>query len=152
MGVSSEVKPAVDLASRCWLTVTSFSLPAGSVALIVLVLSMPTGFPRHLSNATRRGRWTRESFLRIDLIGTFLLFGSSVLLVATLEEAGSRYEWSSAIIIVFLVLCGAFWLCFLGWEWFVSREGSIQEPVLTWRFMENRIFMGMLLCVSNAML
>jgi hypothetical protein len=108
-------------------SLTVGSVPAGIFNMLVLQLSMPTNFPRHLHPASKVPFYSRTTFRRLDLVGCFLLFGASALLVACLQEAGLRYRWSSALIIILLVLCGLMWHSFGLFEWFITRK---QETAL----------------------
>ena len=153
-----------------------YSIPAGLITLVILHLATPTNFPRHLHPTSKPVWYSMASLRRLDILGCFLLLGASGFLVATLEEAGSRYEWSSPLIIVFLLLCGVLWIGFVWWSWVVTRRHEKgerhgerkerdqgldrtergrkretkrrrTEPVFPWRFARNRTFMAMLLYV-----
>ena len=124
-------------------------MPCGAAALALLLLVIPRGFPdlairekrqefSHLASVTLR---------KLDFVGFLLLLLASVFLVTALEEAGTRYSWSSALTIVFLVVSGLSWLGVIAWAWFVDRRQTSVEPVFTWRFLQNRVFMGAALYV-----
>ncbi|PVI05321.1 MFS general substrate transporter [Periconia macrospinosa] len=158
-----------------WRWVFLLNVPAGLITILFLHLSVPTNFPRHLRPVPRKSWLSRSGLRRIDFVGCFLLFGASGLLVASLEEAGLHYEWSSPTIIVLLVMCGLFWIGFVLWERAITlRQESAQkpsllkalvsfrsqsassdgskiyadrvEPIFPWRFVKNRVFFSMLLC------
>jgi hypothetical protein len=74
----------------------------------------------------------------------FLLLASSVLLVFTLEEGGSRYPWDSAAIIAPLVLAIIAAIVLASWEVFLERKGSVQAPVLPPSILKNRLLTAML--------
>lgn len=82
---------------------------------------------------------------RIDWLGAALLLGASVLLVAALENAGLRRPWSSGYVAGMLVVSGVLWLVLLAWQWKVTRDDGVREPVFPWRFIENRVPFGMML-------
>jgi len=48
-----------------------------------------------------------------------------------------------------LLLCGSavLWPSFIVWEWLVTSRGDVQEPVFTWRFVKNRVILGLLLSI-----
>ena len=120
------------------------SLPAGAVALILLYIFMPAGFPHTLGAKSASKTELRDILVRIDYIGAILLFGASVCFVAALEEAGTHYEWSSATIIVLLVLSALLAIGFLWWEHSLNDERKTQEAVFSWRLLKHRVFMGSL--------
>ena len=74
-----------------------------------------------------------------------MLLVATLFLVAALEEAGNRFEWRSAFVIVLLTVSGTTWIAFLVWERKVTLSRDSQEPVFPWRFIQSRIWMGMLL-------
>ena len=92
---------------------------------------MPAGFPRSSSYKRDEKIFSKQPLVRIDFAGAILLFGSSVCFVTGLEEAGTHYSWSSAIIIVLLVLTVVFTISFVWWENFLSRKEKVQEAVFT---------------------
>ena len=87
----------------------------------------------------------KETIQKIDFLGTVLLVGAGLLLITALQLAGSQYAWSSAVVIVLLVLTFIFFISFLGWEYQTSRSSSLREPVFPWRFFSNRVWSMMLL-------
>ena len=103
---------------------------------------MPAGFPTSLSDEKSRSVLSKKHLLKVDFLGAMLLFGTSVLLVVALEEASTQYKWSSATIIVLLVLSVALCMAFVFWEHSLNREGKAQEAVFTWRLMKHRVFMA----------
>ena len=119
------------------------SIPIGVVALVILYISLPNNFPNHARGPPAKLS-LRDLLTRIDYVGTFLLFGFSVFLVAALEEAGTHYAWSSATIIVLLVFAGVFFICFVAYAYVLDKGTRTQEPVFTWRLLTNRVFVGSL--------
>lgn len=120
------------------------------MALVLLIVAMPTGFPCSLIKNPPRKVLSKELLSRIDFLGFIILLAACAFFVVALEESGTRYAWSSALPITFLVLSGLLWIGFFAWERIVSREGRIQEPVFTWRFVKNRVFLGVLLCAPHS--
>ena len=74
-----------------------------------------------------------------------MLLGATVLFVAALENAGSRFPWRSAYVISLLVISGILWIAFFVWERRVTLAATIKEPVFPWRFVQSRVWVGMLL-------
>lgn len=79
----------------------------------------------------------------------FLLLAASVLWGFALEEGGTRFSWSSAIIVATLVLAGVCWIGFAGWEYHVDKSASLQEPIFLLRLLKNRILVGMMVYVKT---
>ncbi len=83
------------------------------------------------------------------------MLAASILLVFALEEAGTRYAWGSAPIIVTLVVSALCWVGFVGWEMRVERNfkgedgevkgRGVREPVFKMGLLKNRVLAGMLL-------
>ena len=103
---------------------------------------MPAGFPHSASRQQRTHTFSKQSLAKIDFVGAILLFGASACFVIALQEAGPQYAWSSALIIVLLVLTGVFAISFVWWENLLNRKENVQEAVFTWRLMKQRVFMG----------
>lgn len=125
------------------------SVPAAFVALVLLIVAMPAGFPSSMTKNPPKKVLSKELLSRIDFLGFMVLLAACALFVVALEESGIRYAWSEALPITFLVLSGLLWIGFFAWERVVSRPGRIQEPVFTWRFVKNRVFLGVLLYVQT---
>ncbi|PQE25648.1 major facilitator superfamily transporter protein [Rutstroemia sp. NJR-2017a BBW] len=77
------------------------SLPLGVVTMALLVLFMPAGFPD--LNAEKR-TINFGKLGEIDYLGATLIFATSAFIVSALQEAGTTFAWSSATIIVLIVL------------------------------------------------
>lgn len=115
---------------------------------------MPNGFPHHGVQREKGPSYTRWSggkvFQRLDLVGAILLLIATLFLVAALEEADVNYPWKSAFVITLLTISGLCWIAFLIWSRRITlRERSLREPVLPWRFVQNRVMVGMLLYVHR---
>lgn len=64
----------------------------------------------------------------------------------------SNYDfgWDSSSVIIFFVLSGISLPLFILWQWFLSRRNSNCQPILPWRLLTNRVFMGTVLYVCPA--
>ena len=128
-----------------WRWVFLINPPAGALALVLVLIVMPTGFPDLSPNRTRKRITSSELISRVDFPGFLLLLSACAFLVVALEESGIQYAWSDPIPIAFLVLSGLLWIGFFVWSKIVTSEKRTQEPVFTWAFIQNREFLGVLL-------
>ena len=108
-----------------------------------MTVFLPSSGDLELAARLRR-KFSKASFHRIDILGVLLLLTASVLLVFALEEAGTRYSWSSPVIISIIVLAGASWLLFIFWEHYAGKSELVQEPIFPLRLLKNRMVVGML--------
>lgn len=135
--------------SSTWRWIFLLNVPAGTVAIIVLIISIPAHFPYHGQPSTEKRKigkvFSRETMKRLDILGAALLLVAILLLVTALEEAGIRFPWKSPFVIILLTVSGLLWIVFLAWERRLTRAASVQEPVFPWRFVQSRVWVGMLL-------
>ena len=127
------------------------SVPCGAAVLACLALVIPKDFPalKIIERQQIKNKSARSALRKLDLVGFLILLIASVFLVAALEEAGTQLRWSSAFVVAFLVLSSQAWLWVVGWAWIVDQRETSVEPVFTWRFLRNRVFMGALLYVKS---
>ena len=92
-----------------------------------------------------RKNFSKAQLGRVDLLGTFLLLSATILLVGALEEAGVRFQWGSAFVIVVLILSGLSWTAFFAWSRRVTHAAGVREPVFPWRFVQDRVSIGLFL-------
>ncbi|KAI9727831.1 MAG: hypothetical protein M1834_007877 [Cirrosporium novae-zelandiae] len=119
--------------------------PAGVVTISLLTFGLPSNFPYGSLPRRRKFRqiFSRDALKRLDLLGAFLSLAASILSVFALEQGGTKYGWSSAVIVCSLVLSGVLWVAFLAWERILEK--GVQEPIFPWRLLRHRILAGMLL-------
>ena len=139
--------------ARTTYTMISSSVPAGILAMIVVLVFLPNNFPHHDRDLTEKTRmldaFSVRTLKKVDILGSALLLVATVFLVAALEEAGTRFPWKSPFVIILLVISGILWLAFLAWERVVTLATSLREPVFPWRFMQSRVWIGMMLYTSS---
>ncbi|KAF8472695.1 major facilitator superfamily domain-containing protein [Kalaharituber pfeilii] len=137
-----------------WRWVFWLNGPAGAVPFLVLLFSLPvehenTAEPNppfeamklgdgKANNAKTRRRFlpavdvkrlfTRQSLERLDVIGVVLSLGFSILLVFILQEGGIDYPWSSASIIVPLVVSILCFILFVAWEEYIVGDRRKHLP------------------------
>lgn len=126
------------------------SVITGTLATILLVITLPTNFPYHgLPESIHGSRKlknivSKTNLARVDFLGTTLLLLATILLVVVLEETGNEFEWSSAFAIVVLIASLISWTLFLLWSRRVTKIDGVREPVFPWRFMQSRICIGLI--------
>lgn len=151
MGVLAQVRSQLTLPflSSGFADMAMESVPAGVIVMILLLLTIPSGFPHHgqPSYVPRKARQlvSKITTTRLDSLGTFLLLSASLLLVTGLQIVGLKYAWDSAAVLSLLIISVPLWPAFLCWEWYISRQTSSTEPVLPFRFIKNRIWIAMIL-------
>ncbi|KAI0015069.1 MFS general substrate transporter [Xylariomycetidae sp. FL0641] len=131
-----------------WRWIFLLNIPPAALTAIVIYLSIPNGFPFHgraLHERPYAGSSFSQRLRRLDIVGTALLLLAVLTLVAPLEEAGLRSPWRSALVITLLTISGLSWLAFFAWERYNTFRNGIQEPIFPWRFMQSRVWIGMIL-------
>jgi hypothetical protein len=124
-------------------------VPLGVISFSLLLFLQPMSFPnqRHTAQTPIKEwvRFTLKSLQRIDVLGTILLLGASVLIITALQQAADGAAFGSALVAPLLVFSGLMWVAFLLWSWFVTQKRELPEPVFPWRFVTSRVAMGMIL-------
>jgi hypothetical protein len=69
------------------------------------------------------------------------------LLITGLQQGSALLSWAEPSVLAPLIVSVPLWVAFLASQWYVSREGSVIQPVFPWRFFGNRLVMGLLLYV-----
>lgn len=146
MDLLSEVGQSSITRHRLLSILTASSIPIGVVGFFLSVFGLPNGFPYHntteLQTSSAR---PRSSLERIDLPGTLIILAATVLVSAGFQEAGSRYLWNSAYVIVLISLSVVLFVGLLLWERYVTLANGVREPILPWRFFTDRVMAGILL-------
>ncbi|GKZ78253.1 hypothetical protein AnigIFM56816_001809 [Aspergillus niger] len=134
-----------------WRWVFLLNVPAGALSWGLIYFSLPPGFPDPPGTESPAlgpsSFWTRQGVLlrQIDFIGAFLVLGTSVFMVAALQEGNYDFGWDSSAVIIFFVLSGLCFPLFLWWQWFLNRRDLASQPILPWRLLVNRLFVGAIL-------
>ncbi|KKZ61200.1 hypothetical protein EMCG_04155 [[Emmonsia] crescens] len=133
--------------NSAWRWIFLLNGPAGCVCIGIVAFCLPSSissrpdvkFTNHL-----RAKVSKSALKRVDIIGVLLLLASSILLIFALEEAGTRYSWSDAVIIATFSLAGITGILFTFWELFLEKSTSLQEPVFPLRLLKNRVLAAMM--------
>jgi len=122
------------------------SAPGGSISLFLIALFLPSSQKAESGSVVAhvKNKFTKAAFARIDILGTIFLLAFSVLIVFALEEAGSRYEWGSSMIITTLVFSVVAGVGFVVWEWWIERAKGKQEPTFPLSLLKDRILASMM--------
>ncbi|ORX50751.1 hypothetical protein BCR36DRAFT_412245 [Piromyces finnis] len=107
-----------------WRWAFYINVPIGFIAVIVIAL--------YVNIPTPSGSIS-EKIKRIDFLGTFLLVSSVVSLLLGLSWGGSKYSWSSAVIILFFVGFIIGMCLYLMVEWKVAKE-----PITPFQIFKNK--------------
>ncbi|KAF2106986.1 putative MFS multidrug transporter [Lophiotrema nucula] len=120
-----------------WRWVFFLNAPAGAVALILILITLP-GRPR-----------SDESMLsklkRVDYLGAFLVLSATVLFVTALEQGGTGYSWKSALVLSLLIISIFLGSGCLFWSWYIEHASKPQEPMLAWSLLTDRFSAGIFL-------
>jgi len=115
-------------------------------------VSIPKNFPRQRNadyvSVDILGRFSRESLRKVDFAGFLLMISFTLLLVTTLLEVGTVFQWKSPVPIVLLILSALCLVAFLTWERHITGDQSQQQPLFPWRYFYNRPWMGIIMYVK----
>src|SRR5258707_373608 len=113
-----------------WRWIFYVNLPLGVVALLGLLISLPSTISVRSSRA--KG-WAAVG--RIDFAGALLASGATICLLLGLTWGGNQtYGWTSLQVISLLVAAGILYLAFL------IAESFVREPLLPLELFRNRVF------------
>ncbi|KAL9621738.1 MAG: hypothetical protein Q9160_003856 [Pyrenula sp. 1 TL-2023] len=127
-----------------------FSVPMGAAAFAILLVAMPARLGHEPAAVISRdipGRniSSLQTLKRIDLGGAVLLLGTTILLSTALQQAAEGYSFTSATVLPLLIISAALCVVFLVWQRHVTLKTTSPEPIFPWRFVKNRLMMGMLI-------
>ncbi|OAT05056.1 MFS multidrug transporter [Blastomyces gilchristii SLH14081] len=133
--------------NSAWRWIFLLKAPAGCVCIGIVTLYLPSSissqtdvkFADHF-----RAKVSKSALKRVDVVGVVLLLASSIPLVFALEEAGTRYSWSDAVIITTFSVGGIAGILFVFWELFLEKSTSLQEPVFPLRLLKKRVVAAMM--------
>ncbi|KAK3197256.1 hypothetical protein GRF29_1536g1100656 [Pseudopithomyces chartarum] len=108
-----------------WRWIFLLNVPVAAPALAIIVFVVPRGFPYHDNPKSFKTLMSKANLKRVDFLGGTLLLLATLSLVAGVEEAGLSHSWDSAFVIAIV-------------------PGAV-EPVFPWRFVQNRVWMGMII-------
>ncbi|KAL4924991.1 putative MFS multidrug transporter [Aspergillus undulatus] len=112
-----------------WRWIFYLNIPLSAVATVVLALAMP---------ASDEVRFDRQTFKRLDFIGSILSICWLIPLLFALQEGGSVHPWQSSKIIGTLVGGIAALITFLAYEaWLQHQRNSPREPIFPIRFVRD---------------
>jgi hypothetical protein len=122
------------------------SVPGGVIAFLLLVFFLPSSKPPNIEALAHiQQKFRKDALSRVDMFGTFLLLSFSILLVFALEEAGSRFPWSSPTIIITMSLAIISGVGFVVWELWLEHLDDKQEPTFPLSLLRGKVLTGMML-------
>ncbi|OJD15998.1 hypothetical protein AJ78_03790 [Emergomyces pasteurianus Ep9510] len=133
--------------NSAWRWVFLLNAPAGCLCIGIIALCLPSSTPSQSDvkfTDHLRAKVSKSALKRVDIFGGVLLLTFSILLVFAMEEAGTRYSWSDAVIIATFSLAGIAGILFIFWELFLEKSASLQEPVFPLRLLKNRVLAAMM--------
>lgn len=107
-----------------WRWVFLMNVPIGSILIIVAFWIFPKNAVPLIISFRTLGR--------VDWPGIILSLSAAVLLIFALQQGGNKYSWSSAPIIVTLVVQGVCWVAFVVWEVMLTKKGARSRMLPVW--------------------
>jgi hypothetical protein len=107
------------------------SVPCG-VLIIILIISI---YPRRPGSKS----YLKNAVFKVDWLGVVLLLSATALLAFALQEAGTKYPWKSATIIVTIVVSAICWVGFGLWEHILSSRSGPTVPIFPLHMVKNRV-------------
>lgn len=126
-----------------WRWVFLVNVPVGVVAIAIIGWIFPAMlWAEPAAKKSVIGSVGQNLIKRLDILGTFLLLGTCLLLTTGLQQAAIGYSFTSAFVLPLLVCSGPFCLAFFVWQWFITTKRELPEPVFPWRFCQSRVRVG----------
>ncbi|MGI9057981.1 MAG: MDR family MFS transporter [Ktedonobacteraceae bacterium] len=125
-----------------WRWVFYINLPLGIIALVVLLIYLPTNISMRSNEFTGL-----TAARRIDFLGAFLASSATICLLLGLTWGGNQtYDWTSPQVIIVLVAAAILYVAF-----FIA-ERFAREPILPLDLFRNQVFAAdSLLALSTGM-
>jgi hypothetical protein len=83
--------------------------------------------------------YIRDAVRKVDWLGVVLSIVATTLLLFAFEEAGLRFPWKSAAIIVSMILSGVCWVCFGFWQHYLTEKEGTIAPIFPAMLVKNRV-------------
>ncbi|KAJ6135616.1 hypothetical protein N7512_000776 [Penicillium capsulatum] len=109
--------------ASAWRWVFLISAPLCAIAIVIIMIAMPTNFGLDQHTPSFRTRASYRSFANLDL----------------------RFRGPPGGAIALLVLAAVAWIAFFGWEFYISGVPG-KDPIFPKRWLFDRSWMGILLC------
>ncbi|WVQ74787.1 hypothetical protein IAR50_004393 [Cryptococcus sp. DSM 104548] len=103
------------------------NLPFGGLAAVAVLLLLPAHAPAKSNSEPSDGpeRSTLSKILRLDWLGTALIFCSITCLLLALSWGGNEYSWKNWRIILLFILGGLLIIAFGLWQWYFDKRALI---------------------------
>ncbi|KAI3394784.1 hypothetical protein diail_2253 [Diaporthe ilicicola] len=118
-----------------WRWIFYMNIPAGFVCIFGLVILWPQDFGRPIHP------W--REFWRIDFIGNIFILAACVLMVYSLQQAGTMiFSWTSVEFLATFIVSVVCWALFWAWQLILKHLPIQVEPVFPVRLVYNRVYMA----------
>ncbi|KAK2600806.1 hypothetical protein N8I77_010313 [Diaporthe amygdali] len=118
-----------------WRWIFYMNIPAGFVCVVGLAILWPQDFGRPIHP------W--REFWRIDFIGNIFILAACILMVYSLQQAGTMiFAWTSVEFLGTFVVSVVCWALFWGWQLILKHLPIQVEPVFPVRLVSNRVYMA----------
>ncbi|ODN92812.1 major facilitator superfamily transporter [Cryptococcus wingfieldii CBS 7118] len=101
------------------------NLPFGGLAAAAVVFLLPAHAPAKSGSDDTTERSVLHKILRLDWLGTALIFCCMTCLLLALSWGGNEYSWKSWRIILLFILGGLLVIAFGAWQWFYDKRALI---------------------------